>query len=79
MRRLWLLRLPSLDVLEIMMALFYLLIMSLLFGLVFITRYFIDYHLQRSMNAFLPMEFRRRSLDEIVCELLFFFFFRSRL
>ena len=43
---------------KFMMALFHLLIMSLLFGLVFIARYFIDYHLQRTMNAFLPMEIR---------------------
>ena len=50
---------------------FSLLFMSFLFGLCFIARYFIDYHLQRTTNALLPMEIRKRSHDEIVCGLLF--------
>ena len=52
---------------KFMMAVFSLLFMSFLFGLGFIAQYFIDYHLQRTVNAFFPMETRRRSLDETVC------------
>jgi hypothetical protein len=55
-------------------AVFSLLFISCLFGLPLIATYFLDYHLQRSTNAFLPMEIRRRSLDEVVCGLFFFFF-----
>jgi hypothetical protein len=42
-----------------MTTVFSLLFMSFLFGLVFIARYFVDYHIQRTMNAFSPMEIRR--------------------
>ena len=59
---------------KFMMTLFSLLFMSCLFGLVFIAQYFIDYHLERTTNAFLPMEIRRQSIDEIVCDFFFFFF-----
>ena len=48
------------------------LFMSFLFGLPFIAQYFLDYHLQKTTNFFLPMATRRRSLDEIVCELFSF-------
>ena len=44
---------------KFMMTVFSLLFMSFLFGLGFIAQYFIDYHLQRTVNAFFPMEIRR--------------------
>ena len=59
---------------KFMVTVFSLLFMSFLFGLSSIAQYFLDYHLQRITNIFLPTETRRRSpLDEIVC--FFFFFF----
>ena len=66
---------------KFIIAAFCLLFMSCLFGLSFIARYFLDYHLQRTTGTFLPLAIQRRSLDETVCELsfFFFFFFRSEL
>ena len=64
---------------KFMMSVLSFLFMSCLFGLVFLARYFIHHYLQRTMKV--PTEFRRQSLDEIVCQLFSFFpfFFRSRL
>ena len=62
-----------------MFAFLSLLFMSCLFGLAFIARYFLDYHLQRTTNFFLSMAIRRQSFDEIVCELFFLSFFSFRL
>ena len=56
---------------KFMIGVFSFLFMSCLFGLPFIAQYFLDYHLQRTTNSFLPMATRKRSLDEIVCGLFF--------
>jgi hypothetical protein len=52
-----------------------LLFMSCLFGLPFqaIAQYFLDFHLERTTNFFLPMVTRRRLPDGTVCELFSFF------
>ena len=58
-----------------MMAFLSFLFISCFFGLPYMAQYFIDYYLQRTTNAFLSTPIRRRSLDEIVCELSFSFSF----
>ena len=77
MRRLWLLRLPSLDVLEIYDG-FILSFYHVSFVWTCLNRS-VFYRSSPSKNyeRFPPMEIRRRSLDEIVCEIFFFFFFFS--
>ena len=56
---------------KFIIVLFSFLFMSFLFALPFIAQYFLDYHLQRTTNTFLPMAIRRQSLEETVC--LFYF------
>lgn len=59
-----------------MIVVLFLLFMSFLFAIPFIVDYFLDRHLQRITNSFPPKATRRRSPDESVCELFFFFLFR---
>jgi hypothetical protein len=58
---------------KFMIVVFSLLFMSCLIGLPCIVQYFLDYHLERTTNFFLPMVTRGRLPDGIVCELFFFF------
>lgn len=58
---------------KVMFVVFSLLFTACFFGLPFIAQYFLDYHLQKITNSFLPMTSRRPSVDEIVCGLFFKF------
>ena len=57
---------------KFMIVVFSVLFMTCMFGLPFIAQYFLDYHLKRTMDFFLPMATQRPSL-EIVCGLFIYF------
>ena len=58
---------------KFMIVVFSVLFMACLYGLPFIAQYFLDYHLKRTTDSFLPMAIQRPSLDEIVCGLFTYF------
>jgi hypothetical protein len=59
---------------KFMIVVFSFLFMACLFGLPFIAQYFLDYHLQKTTDSFLPpMAIQKPSPDEMVCDFSIYF------